>query len=63
MADRIGMRREWFQSKSGRPWHDHYDLTRERRERAIALGAIPVGWRDAARRNRRLREAHLGITR
>jgi hypothetical protein len=57
MADRIGMRREWFQSKPGRPWHDHYDLTRERRERAIRLGAIPVTWREAARRNRAARLA------
>lgn len=62
MAERIGMRREWFQSKPGRPWHDHYDLTRERRERAIEAGAIPIGWRDAARRNRALREAHRRLS-
>jgi len=60
MADRLGLRRAWFQSRSGKPWHDHYDLTRERRERAIELGAIPVSWRDAARRNRRERERYLG---
>jgi hypothetical protein len=56
-AERLGLRRAWFQSKPGRPWHDHYDLTREGRERAIALGAVPVPWREAARRNIALRRA------
>jgi hypothetical protein len=60
MAERLGMRRAWFQSKPDKPWHDHYDLTRERREQAIALGALAVGWREAARRNRRVREATRG---
>lgn len=59
-AERLGLRRIWFQSKPGRPWHDHYDLTREGRERAIALGAEPVAWRDAARRNIALRRAASG---
>ena len=35
MADRIGMKREWFQG-------DHYDLTPKRREVAIREGAIAV---------------------
>ncbi len=56
-AERLGLRRAWFQSKPGRPWHDHYDLTRLGRERAIALGAEPVAWRAAARRNGALRRA------
>ena len=59
MAARLGMRREWFQSKPGRPWHDHYDLTQARRERAIALGAEVITWRDTARRNRRWRQQYL----
>jgi hypothetical protein len=50
MAERLGLRREWFQSKPRRPWHDHYDLTRERRELAIELGATPLGRREAVRR-------------
>ena len=58
MADRLGLRRSWFQSKAGKPWHDHYDLTRSRRAQAIELGAIPVTWRDAARRNRTWRRDH-----
>jgi hypothetical protein len=51
MAARLGLLRAWFQSKPSKPWHDHYDLTRELREQAICLGAIPVSWREAARRN------------
>jgi hypothetical protein len=62
MAERLGMRREWFQCKLGKPWHDHYDLTRERRQQAIALGAVAVTWREAARRNRRAREAQRGVS-
>jgi hypothetical protein len=58
MAARLGLERSWFQSKPGRPWHDHYDLTRRGRELAIELGALPIGWRDAARRNRAARRAH-----
>lgn len=50
MAGRLGLRREWFQSKPARPWHDHYDLTRARRELAIRLGAIPLERREAVRR-------------
>jgi len=50
-AARIGLRREWFQPGS-RPELDHYDVTMERRARAVALGAIEETWRDAARRRR-----------
>ena len=39
-AARIGMRRAWFQtSRKGLP---HYDLTRPRRARAVALGAVEL---------------------
>jgi hypothetical protein len=58
MADRLGLKRSWFQSRRGKPWHDHYDLTRAKRDQAIRLGAIPVTWREAARRNRTVRLAH-----
>jgi Protein of unknown function (DUF4031) len=57
MADRLGLRRAWFQSKPRKPWHDHYDLTRRRRDIAIRLGAVPITWREAARRNRAARLA------
>ncbi len=35
MAERIGMKRAWFQG-------DHYDLVASRRDRAIAFGAVAV---------------------
>jgi hypothetical protein len=54
-AERLGLRRAWFQSKPGRPDRDHYDLTAAGRERAIAMGAIPERWRDGGRRRRAMR--------
>jgi hypothetical protein len=57
MAERLGLQRAWFQSKPSKPWHDHYDLGQVSRERAIQLGAVPVTWREAARRNRAVRDA------
>lgn len=46
-ADRIGLRRSWFQDK---PWpRAHYDVTDSKRQQAIAAGAVPVPWREAAR--------------
>ena len=48
IARKIGMRRSWFQ-------RDHYDIPIMRRDAAIALGAIPITYRqcglmDAVRR-------------
>ncbi len=54
-AARLGLARAWFQSRPGRPWNDHYDLTRRGKEQAVALGAVPVTWREAVRRNRAVR--------
>jgi hypothetical protein len=46
-AARIGLRRSRFQDK---PWpRPHYDVTDSKRQQAIAAGAVPVTWRDAAR--------------
>lgn len=52
LANRIGMRREWFQG-------DHYDLTPSKRAAAIRAGAIEVDritavqiWRKQKTRNR-----------
>lgn len=56
-AARIGMRREWFQTKPGRPENDHYDLTRSLRERAISLGAVAEDRRAGTRRRQAIREA------
>jgi hypothetical protein len=58
MADQLGLKRSWFQSKPGKPWHDHYDLTRTKRTQAIRLGAVPLTRREAAKRNREARLAY-----
>ena len=55
-ASRIGLRREWFQTKRGRPENDHYDLTRQGRERALELGAVDEDRAAGARRRRAIRQ-------
>ena len=42
MADKIGMRREWFQPRS----FPHYDVCQTRRAKAIEAGAIEVSYRE-----------------
>jgi Protein of unknown function (DUF4031) len=56
-AARLGMRREWFQTKPGRPENDHYDLTSTLREHAISLGAMPEDRRAGTRRRQAIRQA------
>ena len=56
-AARIGLRRESFQSKPGRPENDHYDLTRASRELAITLGAMTEDRRAGTRRRQAIRHA------
>jgi hypothetical protein len=57
-AAELGLRRRWFQSKPGRPWHDHYDVPEEVRERALAHGAVPLSTVEMGRmRADRRREA------
>jgi hypothetical protein len=45
MADKIGMRRAWFQPHRIAP---HYDLVASRRAAAVALGAIEVDRHQAS---------------
>lgn len=59
-ARRLGLQRSWFQSKSDRPDHDHYDLTKNKRRQAIELGAISEGIHEAVERREKVREAHSG---
>jgi len=59
-AARLGLRREWFQTKPGRPEKDHYDLTKTLREQAIALGAVAERVGEGSRRRRALRRAIRG---
>src|SRR4051812_23461354 len=56
-AARLGLRRSWFQSRSGRPEHDHYDVTQAMRDRAIYHGAIPEAVEDGTIRRRAARDA------
>lgn len=54
-AERLGLRREWLQSRPGRPEKDHFDLTREGREAALRLGALAESREDGTMRRRATR--------
>lgn len=49
MADRIGLRRSWFQDK---PRFPHYDLSPSMRVRAVAAGATEVTTRQMVQQGR-----------
>ncbi len=49
LAERLGIPRRAFQRHRRHPALDHYDLPEHLRLRAIALGAVPVTWRQAGR--------------
>ena len=51
-AARLGIPRRAFQHKPGRPIFDHYDVPEELRIEAIALGAVGLTWREAAKLRR-----------
>lgn len=44
-ATRLGLRREWFQSRSA----PHYDVCKSKRAEAIALGAVELPIRERQR--------------
>ena len=46
MAIAIGLAHHWIQHEGEH--NEHYDLTRNRREKAIELGAVPIPWRKMA---------------
>lgn len=52
-AESIGLRREWFQPH---PIAPHYDLTRQRRGRALRAGAVFVPLRSQLLARRRAKE-------
>jgi hypothetical protein len=58
-AERMGLRREWFQSRPGRPENDHYDLTVAGRELALELGAVSEDRRTGTRRRQAIRRERL----
>lgn len=59
MADRIGMKREWFQGDASTP---HYDVSLTRRAAAITAGAVEVDRRGMCEVIRRLRAACAATT-
>jgi len=48
-AEQLGLRRTWFQQH---PLAPHYDLTVNKRARALELGAVFVSGREQARQRR-----------
>ncbi|MHB1583790.1 MAG: DUF4031 domain-containing protein [Acidimicrobiales bacterium] len=48
-AERLGLRRAWFQRSRRHPAFDHYDVTDDLRREAIRLGAVAISWRQAGR--------------
>lgn len=52
-AQSIGLRREWYQHHRRLP---HYDLTRSRRDLALARGAVFIPAREQIKRRRKERE-------
>lgn len=42
MAERIGLRREWFQDQKPNPEMHHYDVQPAKRAQALRLGAVEV---------------------
>lgn len=52
MAEKIGMKREWFQEGASFP---HYDVSLTRREKAVRLGAVELERRGIALKIRELR--------
>ncbi|MDQ7818735.1 MAG: DUF4031 domain-containing protein [Melioribacteraceae bacterium] len=43
MADKIGIKRKWFQEKAS---HPHYDICLSKKELAIENGAKAITWRE-----------------
>lgn len=65
LADRIGLRRSWFQHADDPIQHRrHYDVTESRRAAALAAGAVEISVRDMGRmigaERTRLRELSSG---
>jgi len=53
----LGLGRAKFQSRSGRPWVDHYDVPESLRSEAVRLGALEITFREAGAQIARRRDA------
>jgi hypothetical protein len=47
LAEKVGLRREWFQAS---PNHPHYDLRPSKRAAAIKAGAVPISGTEMVNR-------------
>lgn len=57
MADRLGLKRQWFQvSRSGMP---HYDICQTKREQAIRFGAVEIDRRKMVELMKKNREGRV----
>jgi hypothetical protein len=56
MADKLGMKREWFQNDSD---HPHYDLSQSKRQLAIQFGAVEVDSRQLVELVRKWRKSRM----
>ena len=59
-ADMLGLERSRVQSKLARPWADHYDITEEKRNEAVARGAVEITLKQAGIRLARARRRARG---
>ncbi len=58
LAERIGLRRSWFQpGRNGDVIAAHYDVTEGKRREAVRAGAVEIAWQDAAAMRVQRREA------
>ncbi len=57
LATRLGIPARGFQHHRRSAALNHYDLPERLRDRAIALGAVPISWREMARLTREWRRA------
>lgn len=57
-AERLGLRREWFQPGT-RPEAAHYDVSIEKRALALRLGAVAETRREGSERRRHARGLRL----
>jgi hypothetical protein len=57
LAAQLGIPRRGFQIHRRSAALNHYDLPESYRDRAVALGAVPITWREMARLTREWRRA------
>lgn len=58
MADKIGVQRKWIQSKGTAK--EHFDICLSAKKKALAVGAIEVGWREIVELGKR-KVLHINI--